>query len=60
MSIWGFPLIREIMVAGHLRGWKMTVSGFFDESGKFKDHAVVSFGGVVAPAQDFSGKFVQE
>lgn len=26
----------------------MAVSAFFDESGKFKDHAVVSFGGVMA------------
>jgi hypothetical protein len=38
----------------------MTVSGFFDESGKFKDHAVISFGGVAAPAQNFSGNFVQD
>jgi hypothetical protein len=30
----------------------MTVNAFFDESGKFKDHAVVSFCGVAsAPAQ---------
>ena len=38
----------------------VTVSSFFDESGKFKDHDVVSFGGVVSPAQHFGNQFAAE
>jgi hypothetical protein len=35
----------------------LTISSFFDESGKFKDHDVVSFGGVVSPSAHFGGAF---
>src|ERR1700730_10012119 len=30
-----------------------TVTSFFDESGKFKDHKVISFGGVSSYNEDF-------
>jgi hypothetical protein len=33
--------------------WIMSVSGFFDESGKFKDHSVISFSGVAATTELF-------
>lgn len=32
----------------------VTINAFFDESGKFKDHAVVSFGGVASPAVEIN------
>jgi hypothetical protein len=35
----------------------LTISTYFDESGKFKDHDVVSFGGVVSPSMHFNGPF---
>jgi Protein of unknown function (DUF3800) len=38
----------------------LTISSFFDESGKFKDHEVISFGGVVSPAQHFGDPFRNE
>ena len=39
----------------------ITVSTFFDESGKFNDHDVISFGGVVSPSVDFHEQgFVNE
>jgi hypothetical protein len=34
--------------------WLMTVSAFFDESGKFKDKKVICFGGVVSFAEHFN------
>jgi hypothetical protein len=36
-----------------------TVTTFFDESGKFKDHDVVCFGGVASYAEDIA-RFAQE
>ncbi len=30
----------------------VTITAVFDESGKFKDHAVISFGGVACPAAE--------
>lgn len=38
----------------------LTISTFFDESGKFKDHDVVSFGGVVSPSTHFHGAFTTD
>jgi len=38
----------------------LTISTFFDESGKFKDHDVVSFGGVVSPSTHFAGPFATD
>jgi len=38
----------------------LTISTFFDESGKFKDHDVVSFGGVMSPSAHFAGSFASE
>jgi len=35
----------------------LTISTFFDESGKFKDHDVVSFGGVASPSEHFNQGF---
>ena len=32
----------------------VTINAFFDESGKFKDHTVVSFGGVASPAVEIN------
>lgn len=40
--------------------WAMSVSGFFDESGKFNDHAVVAFGGVAARTELFQNSFVAD
>src|SRR5438270_10363516 len=34
--------------------WIMTVSAFFDESGKFRDKDIICFGGVVSFAEDFN------
>jgi hypothetical protein len=31
-----------------------TVTAFFDESGKFKDHKVISFGGVAGFNEEFN------
>jgi hypothetical protein len=38
----------------------LTISTFFDESGKFKDQEVVSFGGVVSPSAHFGGGFATD
>jgi hypothetical protein len=38
----------------------LTISTFFDESGKFKDHDVVSFGGVVSPSAHFGEAFSKD
>lgn len=38
----------------------LTISTFFDESGKFKDHDVVSFGGVISPSSHFGEAFVKD
>ena len=35
--------------------WLMTISAFFDESGKFKDKKVVSIGGVASFQKEFDG-----
>jgi hypothetical protein len=34
-------------------GWLMTISAFFDESGKFKDRHVVAMGGVASFQSEF-------
>jgi hypothetical protein len=38
----------------------LTISTFFDESGKFKDRDVISFGGVISPSAHFSGSFAKD
>jgi hypothetical protein len=50
----GFSLLEESAE------WIMTISAFFDESGKFKDQDVVTFCGVAAPALQFQQHFAND
>src|SRR5216684_4002315 len=40
--------------------WIMTISAYFDESGKFKDHDVVSFCGIASPGVQFQQNFAMD
>ena len=40
--------------------WMLTISAFFDESGKFRDHDVVTFCGIASVAQDFGEHWVAD
>lgn len=45
---------------GKKRDWLVSISGFFDESGKFKDRDVIAFGGVAAQTILFDQYFAEE
>lgn len=45
---------QGLLVLPDGREFMVTISAFFDESGKFKDHTVVTFGGIASPAAGFN------